>query len=73
MAKERKALVVLYEPNADSESLAELNTLLNNDWRLMSTSAMGGAGGDGPSPNQFATLVILEREEQKTVGGFTAG
>ena len=71
MATERKALVVLYTPGGDPESLVELNALLNDDWRLMSSSAMGGAGG-GQDP-QFASLVILEREQKRTVGGFTAG
>lgn len=71
MAKERKALVVHYSPDASSPSLDELNALLNDDWRLMSTSAMGGAGA--ASSSEFAALVILEREEKKTVGGFTAG
>ena len=71
MATERKALVVLYTPDGESESLAELNALLNDDWRLMSSSAMGGAGGSGA--HQFASLVILEREQRKTVGGFTSG
>ena len=68
MSKERKALVVLYSSDGESASLNELNTLLNDDWRLMSTSAMGGAGT--ASSSQFAALVILEREEKKTVGGF---
>lgn len=71
MAKERKALVVHYSPDAQSPSLEELNALLNDDWRLMSTTAMGGAGT--ASSSQFAALVILEREEKKTVGGFTSG
>lgn len=71
MAKERKALVVHYTPDANSSSLTELNEMLNDDWRLMSTTAMGGSGT--ASSSQFAALVILEREEQKTVGGFTAG
>ena len=71
MANERKALVVLYTPDGESDSLTELNALLNDGWRLMSTSAMGGAGGDGP--NQFASLAVLEREEQRRVGGFTEG
>lgn len=71
MAKERKALIVHYTPDADSQTLAELNELLNDDWRLMSTTAMGGAGA--ASSSQFAALVILEREEKKTVGGFTQG
>ena len=68
MSKERKALVVLYSSDGESASLDELNTLLNDDWRLMSTSAMGGAGT--ASSSQFAALVILEREGKKTVGGF---
>ena len=71
MAKEHKALVVHYSPDSVSPSLDELNTLLNDGWRLMSATAMGGAGT--ASSSQFAALVILEREEQKTVGGFMAG
>ncbi|GAB5537731.1 MAG: hypothetical protein Rubg2KO_39800 [Rubricoccaceae bacterium] len=71
MAKERKAIVVHYMPDAESPTLTELNELLNDGWRLMSTTAMGGAGT--ASSSQFAALIILEREEQKTVGGFTAG
>ncbi|MDT7857457.1 hypothetical protein RQM47_12460 [Rubrivirga sp. S365] len=72
MAKERKALVVHYAPGEESETVAALTDHLNDDWRLLSTSAMGGAGGaDGAA--QFAALVVIEREETKTVGGFSAG
>ena len=72
MAKERKALVVHYTPDHESETVAALTDHLNDDWRIVSTSAMGGAGG-GTAPPQFAALVVIEREETKTVGGFSAG
>lgn len=72
MAKEKKALVVHYTPGEESETVAALTAHLNDDWRLVSSSAMGGAGG-GADAAQFVALVVLEREETKTVGGFSAG
>ena len=72
MAKERKALVVHYAPGHPAESVDALNEHLNDDWRIVSATAMGGTGG-ATAPAQFAALVILEREETKTVGGFSAG
>jgi hypothetical protein len=66
----KKALVVTCQPNGQGGNVSELTHLLNDGWRMMSSTAMGGVGGyDGPV--QFAALVILEREEKKTVGGFT--
>ena len=65
----KKALVVTHTPGGDGQSVNELTRLLNSGWRLSSTSAMGGVGGyDGPV--RFASLVVLEREDSKTVGGF---
>ena len=75
MAKERKALVVHYDPAARDDAAAELNRHLADDWTLVSATAMGGAavgpGVTGPEVH-FAALVILEREEKKTVSGFGA-
>ena len=72
MPTEKKALVVHYTPGAESETVAALTDHLNDGWRLVSTSAMGGAGG-GADAAQFAALVVVEREDRKTVGGFSAG
>ena len=72
MSAQRKALVVHYAPGHPTESLDELTTLLDDDWRILSTTAMGGTGGATHLP-QFAALVVLERDEKKTVGGFSAG
>ncbi|HIG74827.1 MAG TPA: hypothetical protein EYQ24_09720 [Bacteroidetes bacterium] len=67
----KKALVVLHRPDGQGSTVSELTRHLNDGWRIVSTSAMGGVGMyDGPA--QFAALVVLEREEKKTVGGFTA-
>ena len=71
MAKEHKVLVVHYAPGHPSEAVDALTQHLNDDWRIVSTSAMGGAGG-ATAPVQFAALVVLQREEKKTVGGFAA-
>ena len=78
MAKEHKTLVVHAAPGdpalgqpVASESADALTALLDDGWRLVSTTAMGGAGG-ATSPPLFAALVILEREEKRTVGGFSA-
>ena len=86
MPKERKAVIAHYTPARtprDEDDAAgirdaetslvehdELTTLLNDDWRVMSVAPLGGAGNGRLG---FASLVVLEREEQKTVGGFTAG
>ena len=71
MPKERKAIVVHYEPGEDSAT-DELNALLNDDWTIVTTAAMGGAGSEAMPGTHFAALVVLEREEKKTVGGFRA-
>lgn len=72
MATERKALVVHYAPGHPADAVDDLTAHLNDDWRIVSTSAMGGTGG-ATAPAQFACLVVLERDEKKTVGGFSAG
>lgn len=72
MAKEHKTVVVHFAPGHPSESADELTGLLDDGWRLVSTAAMGGTGG-ATAPPQFAALVILEREEKRTVGGFGGG
>lgn len=72
MPAERKALVVHYAPGHPPESVDELTALLNDDWRIVSSTAMGGTGG-ATAPAQFAALVVLERDDKKTVGGFSAG
>lgn len=69
MAKEHKTVVVHFAPGHPSESADTLTELLDDGWRLVSTAAMGGTGG-ATAPPQFAALVILEREEKRTVGGF---
>jgi len=69
MPKEHKAIIVHYEPGSGNAT-DELNALLNNDWSIVSTVAMGGTGGEALPGAHFAALVILEREEKKTVGGF---
>ena len=70
MAKEHKTLVVHYAPGHPTESLDDLTALLDDGWRVQATTAMGGTGG-ATAPAQFAALVILEREEKRTVGGFS--
>ena len=71
MTTERKAVVVHYAPGHPADTVDQLNALLNDDWRIISSSAMGGTGG-ATAPAQFACLVVLERDEKKTVGGFSA-
>ena len=71
MTTERKAVVVHYAPGHPADTVDQLNALLNDDWRILSSSAMGGTGG-ATAPAQFACLVVLERDEKKTVGGFSA-
>lgn len=67
----KKALVVTHRADGQGGNSADLTRHLNEGWRLVSTTAMGGVGGyNGPA--QFAALVVLEREENKTVGGFTS-
>ena len=69
MPKEHKAIIVHYEPGSGNAT-DELNALLNDDWSIVSTAAMGGAGSEALPGIHFAALVVLEREEKKTVGGF---
>ncbi len=73
MPLERKALVVTHTPGDTASGAADaLTDLLNDDWRIVSTTAMGGAGGtDGPA--QFAALVVVERQEKKATAGFGTG
>ena len=74
--KERKALIVHYDPSArGTDPVAELNALLADGWTLVSVSAMGGAavgpGVTGPELH-FAALAVVEREEEKrSVRGFS--
>ena len=72
MAKTRKkVLVVTHTPGGDAQSVNTLTEHLNDGWRLMSSTAMGGVGGyDGPV--RFAALVVLERDDTTTVGGFSS-
>ena len=72
MTTERKALVVTHTPGETaSGTVNALTDHLNDGWRLLSTTAMGGAGGaDGPV--QFASLVVIEREKETSVTGFSA-
>ncbi|MEL6613527.1 MAG: hypothetical protein AAFQ53_15630 [Bacteroidota bacterium] len=72
MSKERKALIVRFDPHSgDGASLDTLNQHLADGWLPLATTAMGGGGddqiGDGP---HFAALVILERETDFNVSGF---
>ena len=69
MPKELKAIVVHYEPGSGNAT-DELNALLNDDWTIVNTAAMGGAGSEALPGAHFAALIVLEREEKKTVGGF---
>ncbi len=75
MAKERKALVVHYDPATDgADPAADLNAHLADGWTLVTATAMGGAGSATAAPTlHFAALVVLEREEKRTVGGFHGG
>jgi hypothetical protein len=79
--KERRAIIVYFDPahRDDPPQLVELNRLLNSGWLPVNVAGMGGAGaGASPSPGQvelrqaFAALVILERESDRAVTGFTA-
>lgn len=52
----QKALI-LYASTEKKNNLNELNQLLNEGWKVISQSAMGGGGG-----NSFVfSLVILEK------------
>ena len=72
MPDSHRALVVHYAPGHPSESLDELTALLDDGWRIASTAAMGGTGG-ATAPAQFAALVVLRRNHEKTVSGFGLG
>jgi hypothetical protein len=69
MPDRHRALVVHYAPGHPSESLTELERLLDDGWRIASTAAMGGTGG-ATAPPQFAALILLRRDDEKTVSGF---
>ncbi len=69
MSKEHKAIIVHYQPGSDNAT-NDLNSLLNDEWTIVTTASMGGAGGEDSRGMHFAALVVLEREEKKTVGGF---
>jgi hypothetical protein len=74
MGKERKALVVHFDPSArNTDPASELNAHLADGWTVVTATGMGGAavgpGVTGPEL-RFAALVVLEREEKTTVGGF---
>ena len=69
MATERIVHIVHVTPGESSDSVAALTQKLNDGWRLVTSAPMGGAGGAN-EPAQFASMVILEREDKKTVGGF---
>ena len=71
MAKQHKTLVVHHAPGHPAESADALTALLDDGWRIAATTAMGGTGG-ATAPPQFAALVVLEREDTKTVGGFAS-
>jgi len=78
MATERKAHIVYFDPTAkaESESLVRLNELMNDGWLPVQTSAMGGAATGTPAAADvhagYAALVILQREKDYTVGGFSS-
>lgn len=77
MATERKAHVVYYDPDADepSDSLAALNAMMNDGWLPVQTAAMGGAStgidSDLAPRAGYAALVILQREKDYAVSGFS--
>jgi hypothetical protein len=78
MATERKAHIVYFEPNvkAESKSLARLNELMNDGWLPVQTTAMGGAAAGTPAATDvqagYAALVILQREKDYAVSGFSS-
>ncbi len=51
-------------PDARERSVAQLNQLLADGWRMVSSQPMGGGpgGGAGWGHTWFASLVILERD-----------
>jgi hypothetical protein len=78
MATERKAHIVYFDPTAkaESKSLEELNKLMNDGWLPVQTSAMGGAATGTPAASDvqagYAALVILQREKDYAVSGFSS-
>ncbi len=76
MSTERKAHVVYFDPNwpGEGESLRLLNDLMNDGWRPIQMTAMGGAAAGTPSGADmqagYAALVILQREREYAVSGF---
>ena len=74
LARETANVIVIPHIESTKSALSKFERLtahLNDDWRIVSSTAMGGTGG-ATAPAQFAALVVLEREETKTVGGFSA-
>lgn len=78
MATERKAHIVYFDPTAkdESASLNELNELMNDGWLPVHTTAMGGAAAGTPAAADlqtgYAALVILQREKDYAVSGFSS-
>lgn len=74
MATERKAHIVYFDPTAkgESESLQTLNELMNDGWLPVQTTGMGGAATSGTESRAgYAALVILQREKDYAVSGFS--
>jgi hypothetical protein len=72
VSKQRKSLVVHYDPRAGAPATAELDAHLADEWTIVTATGMGGAaaGAAGAPQVHFAALVVLEREDKTTVGGF---
>ena len=72
MAKQRKSLVVHYDPRSGASPTAELDAHLADEWTIVTAAGMGGAatGSAGAPEVHFAALVVLEREDKTRVGGF---
>ncbi len=72
MAKQRKSLVVHYDPRSPAQATTELDAHLADEWTIVTATAMGGAaaGAVGTPEIHFAALVVLEREDKTRVGGF---
>lgn len=67
---EQKAFAV-HATVPEAGGLTELEALtahLNDGWRLVSATPMGGAGDGGAI--RFAALVVLERDSDRPVSGF---
>jgi hypothetical protein len=77
MATERKAHIVYFDPTAEDESksLKQLNDFMNDGWLPVHTTAMGGAAAGTPAAADvqagYAALVILQREKDYAVSGFS--